>query len=132
MMTLLIIVHVIACILLITLVLIQRGRGSGLVESFAGVESMFGTKTNSFLTRSTTIFSIVFFFTCLSLAVLSVRQSKSLLSNVRPAPIAQKQQPVTTPAQAPQAATQPVTAQTVAATPETTATAVPAQAQAKP
>jgi protein translocase SecG subunit len=72
-----------ACIVLIGLVLIQRGRGAGLVESFAGVESMFGTKTSAFLTRITTIMSVVFFFTCLSLAILSVRQSKSLISDAR-------------------------------------------------
>jgi triosephosphate isomerase len=77
------IIHVVACLILIILVLIQRGRGAGLVESFAGVESMFGTKTNAFLTRTTTIMSIVFFFTCLSLALLSVRQGKSLMSNAR-------------------------------------------------
>jgi len=81
----LIVIHVIACIGLIGIVLIQRGRGSGLVESFAGVESMFGTKTSVFLTRATTVLSIVFFVTCLSLAILSVRQSKSLLSNVKTA-----------------------------------------------
>ena len=79
-----IVVHVIVCIVLIGLVLIQRGRGSGLVESFQGVESMFGTKTNTFLTRTTTILSIIFFLTCLSLAVLSVRQSKSLMRNIKP------------------------------------------------
>ncbi len=83
MMTLLVIIHVIACIVLIGLVLIQRGRGAGLVESFAGVESMFGTKTSAFLTRTTTIMSIVFFITCLSLAVMSVKQSKSLMRDVR-------------------------------------------------
>ena len=82
MMILLIIVHVFACIVLISLVLIQRGRGAGLVESFSGVESMFGTKTSVFLTRTTTIMSIVFFITCLGLAVLSVRQSKSLMRNL--------------------------------------------------
>lgn len=85
MMTLIIVIHVIACVILITLVLIQRGRGAGLVESFAGVESMFGTKTNAFLTRTTTIMSIVFFLTCLSLALLSVKQSKSLMRNVKAA-----------------------------------------------
>lgn len=84
MMSFVIFIHVIACFILITLVLIQRGRGGGLVESFSGVESMFGTKTTAFLTRTTTIFSIVFFTTCLSLAVLSVKQSRSLLSNVKP------------------------------------------------
>ena len=83
MMTFLIIIHVTACIVLIGLVLIQRGRGAGLVESFAGVESMFGTKTSVFLTRITTIMSIIFFMTCLVLAVLSVRQSKSLMRDVR-------------------------------------------------
>ena len=89
--TLMIVLHVIVCFLLITLVLIQRGRGSGLVESFAGVESMFGTKTNTFLTRTTTILSVVFFISCLTLAFLSVKQSKSLLSNIK-APKLQEQQ----------------------------------------
>jgi len=84
MMTFIIVIHVIACVVLIILVLIQRGRGAGLVESFAGVESMFGTKTSAFLTRTTTIMSIVFFMTCLSLAVLSVKQSKSLMRSVKP------------------------------------------------
>ena len=83
--TFLIIIHVTACIVLIGLVLIQRGRGAGLVESFAGVESMFGTKTSAFLTRITTVMSIVFFITCLALAVLSVKQSKSLMRDVRAA-----------------------------------------------
>ena len=77
-----IIVHVIACSLLIGIILIQRGRGGGLVESFSGVESMFGTKTSAFLARATTILSIVFFFTCLSLAFLSAQRSKSLMKSL--------------------------------------------------
>ncbi|MDD2679611.1 MAG: preprotein translocase subunit SecG [Candidatus Omnitrophica bacterium] len=108
---LLIILHVMVCILLITLVLIQRGRGSGLVESFAGVESMFGTKTNAFLTRTTTVLSIVFFFTCLSLAIIAVRQSKSLLANVKPQAAAA--------AKAPAAATTPPPAASQQAAQET-------------
>ena len=83
MMTFFIVIHVTACVVLIVLVLIQRGRGAGLVESFAGVESMFGTKTSVFLTRTTTIMSVVFFITCLALAVLSVRQSKSLMRDLK-------------------------------------------------
>jgi preprotein translocase subunit SecG len=67
------------------------------VESFQGVESMFGTKTNSFLARTTTILSILFFITCLSLAVLSVRQSRSLLKNVRPQTSTQKTNPLAEP-----------------------------------
>jgi protein translocase SecG subunit len=64
-------------------VLIQAGRGGGLVEGFTGVESMFGTKTNAFLTRTTTVLSILFFITCLTLAVLSSRQGKSLMGQVK-------------------------------------------------
>ena len=100
MMTFVIIVHGIICFLLIVLVLIQRGRGGGLVDSFSSVESMFGTKTNAFLTRATTILSVMFFFTCLGLAVLSVRQSKSLLSdrpNVKTAPVTSTTQTPVTP-----------------------------------
>ena len=94
---LIITIHIIACALLIILVLIQRGRGGGLAESFAGVESMFGTRTSAFLTRITTICATVFFFTCLALAILSVRQSKSLLVNVKPAETVQKAQEIPAP-----------------------------------
>lgn len=83
-----IVLHVIICILLMVVVLIQAGRGGGLVEGFSGMESMFGTKTNAFLTRTTTVLSILFFTTCLTLAVLSARQGKSLLRNVTPKPVA--------------------------------------------
>jgi len=83
MMSLIITIHVIACVLLIILILIQRGRGGGLAESFSDVESMLGTKTNVFLTRTTTVLSVLFFITCLSLAVLSIKQSRSLMRNTK-------------------------------------------------
>ena len=79
---LLMVIHVIICILLIGIILIQAGRGGGLVEGFSGVESMFGPKANTFLTRTTTILSILFFITCLSLAFLSAKQSRSLMKDV--------------------------------------------------
>jgi preprotein translocase subunit SecG len=108
----LIVIHVIACIALIAIVLIQRGRGSGLVESFQGVESMFGPKTNTFLTRTTTVLSIVFFITCLSLALLSVRQSRSLMRDIKnQAAKAQDQKAV-----APEATAQPAATQTASET----------------
>jgi len=76
----LLVIHVLVAILLMVVVLIQRGRGGGLVESFSGVESMFGTKTSQFLTRTTTILAILFMFTSISLALLSARQSRSLIN----------------------------------------------------
>jgi len=81
---LVILIHVIVSLVLIAVILLQAGRGGGLVESFTSVESIFGTKTNAFLTRTTTILSSLFFITCLSLAILSARQNKSLLINVHP------------------------------------------------
>ncbi len=77
-------IHVIACVLLIIIILIQAGRGGGLVEGFSGVESMFGPKTSTFLTRSTSILSTLFFITCIGLAFLSARQSKSLMTGIKP------------------------------------------------
>ena len=74
--------------MLIGIILIQAGRGGGLVEGFSGVESMFGTKTNTFLTRTTTVLSTLFLVTCLSLAFLSAKQSRSLMQDIK----TQKQQ----------------------------------------
>jgi len=81
---LIIFLHVLICVLLITIILIQRGRGGGLVESFSDMESMFGTKTNAFLTRTTTILSALFFITCLVLAFISAQQAKSMIPDVVP------------------------------------------------
>lgn len=80
---LIITIHAIVCLLLIGLILIQRGRGGGLVESFSGVESMFGTKTSTFLSRITTVLSIIFFLTCLVLALLSVKKTQSLMKEIK-------------------------------------------------
>ena len=82
---LIIFIHVTTCVLLIILILIQRGHGGGLVESFSGLDSMFGTKTNTFLSKTTTVLSSLFLVTCLTLAVFSARQSKSLLERALPA-----------------------------------------------
>jgi len=84
MMGIIIAIHVIICTLLIIIIHIQAGRGGGLVEGFSGVESMFGPKTSTFLTRSTSILSTLFFITCISLAFLSAKQSKSLMSGIKP------------------------------------------------
>jgi preprotein translocase subunit SecG len=119
-MILIIVIHVIVCLGLIGIVLIQRGRGGGLVESFAGVESMFGTKTSTFLTRATTVLSIIFFITCLSLAVLSIKQSQSLMRNVV---VPEARTVETTPAVTPAtAATQATPATPATAATQTTAT----------
>jgi len=106
-MGLLITIHVIVCTLLVVLILIQRGRGGGLAESFSDVESMLGTKTNAFLTRTTSVLSVLFFITCLSLAVLSIKQSRSLLRNIKTqAPPVEQAVPLVSPRALPKQAPQ--------------------------
>ena len=86
-MTAIIVLHCIICALLIVIILIQAGRGGGFVESLAGVESMFGTKTSAFLTKATSILATLFFVTCVGLAFMSAQRGKSLLRNVKTAPV---------------------------------------------
>jgi len=77
----LIIVHVIACIVLIFVILLQAGRGGGLSESFgvSSTSSFFGTSAARFLQRATAICAITFLLTSLTLAALSTRRTRSLI-----------------------------------------------------
>ncbi|MDP3142739.1 MAG: preprotein translocase subunit SecG [Candidatus Omnitrophota bacterium] len=80
-----IVLHILISILLITVILMQSGRGGGLTEGLAaGAESIFGSKTNAFMVRATTGLAIAFLITCLGLAFLSTQRSKSLMER-RPA-----------------------------------------------
>lgn len=86
MITLLIIVHVIVCIALILIVLLQTGKGAdmGAVFGGAGSQTLFGnTGATTFLGKLTTGAAIVFMITSLSLAYLSKSGGKSVVSDVR-------------------------------------------------
>ncbi len=83
MFTFVLVIHILVSLLLVGIVLVQSGRGGGLVDSFSGVESMFGTKTSAFLTRSTAVLATLFIVTCLTLTILSSRQGRSILENVK-------------------------------------------------
>ena len=72
-------VHVVICLLLILIVLVQQGRGGGLIDSFSSAESILGTKTTTFLVKSTSVLATAFFLTCLTLAFLSLQKGKSLI-----------------------------------------------------
>jgi preprotein translocase subunit SecG len=80
--TFVLVVHVIVVVVLIGIILIQRGRSGGLVEALGGVESIFGTKTSSLLVRLTVILATVFFITSISLAYLSKQRSASLMDTL--------------------------------------------------
>ncbi|MBF0570641.1 MAG: preprotein translocase subunit SecG [Candidatus Omnitrophica bacterium] len=75
------VIHVIVCILLVIAILMQAGRGGGLTETFQSAESMFGTQTNVFMVRFTTILAVIFLSTSLILAFNSSKVDKSLMAN---------------------------------------------------
>ena len=73
-------IHTIICILLTGIILIQSGKGGGLTENFAAAESMFGAKTNIVLVKATAVMAALFLITCFSLAAISSRKGKSLMT----------------------------------------------------
>lgn len=78
--TFIVIIHVVVCLVLILVILLQAGRGSGLSwGSFGGSpQSFLGTKSASFLAKATSVCAIIFLLTCILLNVLEVQKSKSL------------------------------------------------------
>lgn len=72
--------HIIVCLVLILVILLQAGRGQGLTgASFGGnVQSLLGTKASSFLTKATSVCAILFLFTCIGLNILEINKSRSL------------------------------------------------------
>lgn len=86
--TTIIILHVLCCIFLVTVVLLQVGRGRGMV-GFLGASSadtLFGSRTGDVLTRSTTIIAALFMVTSLTLAYLSLKKTGSVVKNIKPRP----------------------------------------------
>ena len=81
-------IHVIAAILLISLVLIQHGKGADAGAAFGsgGSNTVFGSAGSvSFLVKITTLFAAVFFATNILLGVIvtkQVRQAESAQSSI--------------------------------------------------
>jgi len=76
--TLLLVLHFMVCFVLITVVLLQRGKGSdiGAALGGGGANTVFGSRgAGNFLTKLTTGSAIVFMLTSLSLAYLGTQQS---------------------------------------------------------
>ena len=131
----LIFIHVMVCLGLIGIVLIQAGRGGGLSQSFSGAESMFGTKTNALLTRATTVFAIIFFITCLSLAFVAKQRSKSLIEGRKIPSVPQNsttKPQEDTPKAKPEQNTQPSQTQPESAAPQTTSSQPPQPQETAP
>jgi len=81
--TSILVLHILVCVFLVMSILFQAGKGAGLSNIFGGgggAESIFGTKTNIFLTRVTTLCSTIFILTCIGLAMMSAHRKISLMT----------------------------------------------------
>ena len=86
MVILLVIIHVVVCLFLIGVVLLQQGKSADLAGAFggSGSQTAFGPRgASNLLTRLTTWSAIVFMLTAIGLTVALSRSSanKSVLSN---------------------------------------------------
>ncbi|MCB2145899.1 MAG: preprotein translocase subunit SecG [Deltaproteobacteria bacterium] len=92
---LLIVIHVVVCIALILIVLLQTGKGADMGAAFGGGSSqtLFGsTGASTFLSKATTVAAIVFMLTSLTLAYVSGgKVTKSVVTDTK-APIEQSSQ----------------------------------------
>jgi preprotein translocase subunit SecG len=85
MVTFLTIIHILVCLFLILVVLLQAGKGGGMGIAFggAGSQTVFGSSgAGNFLTRLTSITATVFLLTSLSLAHYSSQQDSKRLQRL--------------------------------------------------
>jgi len=101
--TLLVILHVLVCLVLILIVLLQAGKGANMGAAFGGSsQTVFGsTGAGTFLGKLTAAIAVIFMITSLALTYTAARKTSSLIDSpkspvtrpaVPPAP-AQKETP---------------------------------------
>jgi preprotein translocase subunit SecG len=80
------VIHIIACLFLIGVVLLQQGKGADMGAVFGGSSStIFGSSgAGNFLTRLTTIMAVVFMLTSLTLTYTGARRISSTVFDSAP------------------------------------------------
>jgi preprotein translocase subunit SecG len=122
-------VHILACLFLIGVVLLQQGKSQDLASAFGGggTQTAFGPRGSAnVLSRATTILAGVFMVTSLSLSILRPRGS-TILDTMK-TPAAASPSPARSAAPLGASAPAPVTAPAAAATAPAPPASVPAAA----
>ena len=90
MFTVITIVHILACIFLVLVVLLQTGKGADMGAVFGGSSStVFGSSgAGNFLTKLTTATAVIFMLTSLGLTYFSARRNSATIFDSAPAPAA--------------------------------------------
>ena len=99
--TLILTAHVIACILLVLIVLLQTGKGADMGATFGGAsgQALFGgTGPASLLSKITTGVAIIFMLTSLTLAYMSSHKSQVSVMPSSPPAVSQPAKAVEQPA----------------------------------
>ncbi len=86
---LVVVLHVIVCLAIIGLVLLQAGKGADIGSAFGGggSQAVFGSMgTPTVLGKATSVVAILFLITSFALSMLSHRQATSIMPATAPAP----------------------------------------------
>jgi preprotein translocase subunit SecG len=94
--TIVVIIHIIASLALVSIVLLQHGKGAGIGAAFGGSsQTVFGsTGAAPFLAKLTAIVAVVFMCTSLGLTFMGRQQAPSVMQGAgkaaatQPAPVA--------------------------------------------
>lgn len=88
--TLVVVLHILVCLFLIAIVLLQTGKGADIGAVFGGSsQTLFGSAgPGTFLSKLTAIAAVIFMVTSLGLAYLiSHRETASVVKGVQSAPV---------------------------------------------
>ena len=88
MQSILLLIHVLVCVFIVVLVLLQHGKGADVGAAFGsgGSNTMFGSEGSlPFLVKVTAVLAVVFYLTSLGLGHLTAMQSKKQQSTARSA-----------------------------------------------
>jgi preprotein translocase subunit SecG len=85
--TIVVVIHVLVCLALIFIVLLQHGKGAGIGAAFGGSsQTVFGsTGAAPFLAKLTAAAAILFMVTSLGLTFLGRQKEASVMQGVKPA-----------------------------------------------
>jgi preprotein translocase subunit SecG len=85
--------HVVVCLILILVVLLQSSKGADLAGAFGGAttQTAFGSRgPASFLSKMTTVSAVIFMVTCLALSLMGGRQQSRSILDTTKQPVSQK------------------------------------------
>jgi preprotein translocase subunit SecG len=119
--SIIVIIHLIACITMILIIIFQSSKGAEMGAVFGGGASQtaFGSSgPQSFLEKTTVVCAVIFMLTSLSLAYMSIGRTNKLLEREN-APMEQPVQPGQLPAQPGQQPAQPSQQPTMPEVPST-------------